>query len=109
MQGNSPVVMKNLIDTMMTPNAGIATFPSTHVENSMTKPTTKPDLDKVPLEEVKGVRGDVQDTTDVGEEDQVEVEGGGGGSSGCGCGEGARGCGSGGGARGGKVIKGQRR
>ena len=34
MQGTSPVVMTDLIDMMTTPNAGIATFPSTHVENS---------------------------------------------------------------------------
>ena len=75
MQGNSPVVTKDLIDTMMTLNAGIATFPPTHVENSMMTLTAQPDLQKAPLkEEVKGVRGDVEDTTDVGEKDQVDME-----------------------------------
>ena len=40
----------------------------------MTKPTTQSDLDKTPLkEEVEGVRGDMQESTDVGEENQVDV------------------------------------
>ena len=74
MQANSPVVMKDLIDIMMTLNAGIATYPSTHVENSMMKATTQTDLNNAPLkEEVEGVRGDVEDTTDMGAVDQVDM------------------------------------
>ena len=50
-----------------TRNAGIAIDPFTHVENSMMKATTQTDLNKVTLEEeVEGVRGDMEDTTERG-------------------------------------------
>ena len=67
------MVIKDLIDTMMTQNAWIATYPSTHVENSMMKATTQTDLNKAPLKEEVEVRGDVEDTMDVGEADQVDM------------------------------------
>ena len=88
----------------------------------MAKATTQTDLNKVTLkEEVEGVRGDMEDTTDVGEADQVAVvedqvgmvvdqvamavvEGGEDMAmvqgKGCGMGGGPRGLGSGGGATG---------